>query len=155
MTFFPRSFSFQGLVIPPEVATERASAKRPQVVQNFIAAPPDWLGIQAPTVVERIPGLDAGETAAISLARELQADRVIIDEAAGRKAAVNRRLRVIGTIGVLIAAAERGLVALDQAFENIKQTDFWVSPEFLDGQLAAFRARAAAPEKTRSEGDSS
>lgn len=136
---------FQQLAIPPEVAGELASGRRTRVVQNFIASPPNWLEIRAPALLERIPGLDAGETAAISLARELRADRVIIDEAAARKAAADRRLHVIGTIGVLIAGAERGLLVLDQAFEAVKQTDFWVSPKFLDEQLAAFRARTSIP----------
>lgn len=136
---------FQRLVIPVEVAFELASAKRPQAVQDLIATPLDWLEFQTVTTTERTAGLDAGEAAAIELADELRADRVILDEAAGRKAAGKRNLKVIGTIGVLIAAAERGLIDLGQEFEKVKQTDFWVSPKFLDEQLAAFRARAPGP----------
>ena len=37
--------------------------------------------------------------------------------------------------------AERGLVELDQAFAKMKQTDFWVSPTFLDERLARFLER--------------
>lgn len=127
------------VIIPPEVAAELASPKRPRAVQAFIAMPSAWLEIRTPSVVERIPGLDVGECAAISLARELQADRVIIDEAVGRRAAVERNVPVIGTIGVLVAAAQRDLIDLEHAFNKVKQTDFWVSHKFLDEQLARFR----------------
>ena len=98
---------FQQIVIPPEVACELAFPNWPQSVQDFIAAPPSWLEIRAATSVEPIPYLDAGEAAAISLAQELQADRLIIDEKRGRKAAAERHLPVIGTVGILEAAAAR------------------------------------------------
>lgn len=137
------------VIIPPEVANELASPKRPAAVQAFIATPPIWLEIRPPTVVEHIPGLDAGEVAAISLARELKADRVIMDEAMGRKAAADRNLQVIGTIGVLIAAAHREFIDLEQAFEKLKQTDFWVSHTFLDGRLAEFLAHRTTLEQDR------
>ena len=68
------------LVIPPEVAGELASPRRTKLVQTFIASPPSWLEQRAPSAVERIPDLDPGEAAAISLACELRADQVIIDE---------------------------------------------------------------------------
>src|SRR4051812_42723086 len=89
---------FTQIVVPPEVAAELASPKRPRAVQDFIAAPPSWLEVRAPASVEPIPGLHAGEAAAIALAQELRADRVIIDEKRGRRAATERHLRVIGTV---------------------------------------------------------
>ncbi len=48
---------------------------------------------------------------------------------------------MIGTIGILEAAADQGLLNLGDAFEKVKQTDFWVSPAFLDGRLALFLTR--------------
>ena len=53
---------------------------------------------------------DLGERAAIALAGALHADLLLIDEAAGRAEAKRRNLRVTGTLGVLRAGAERGLV---------------------------------------------
>lgn len=140
---------FQHVVIPLEVASELASRKRPQVVRDFIATPPPWLELKAPTTTagERIAGLHSGETAAIALAEELRADRVLIDEQQARKAAAERRLRVTGTIGVLEAAAERRLIDLEQAFDRLKQTDFWVTPKFLAERLIRFRERQLARER--------
>jgi len=44
------------------------------------------------------------------LAEEIEADAVLIDDLKGRKTAMLRELTVIGTIGVLLDAKERGLV---------------------------------------------
>jgi predicted nucleic acid-binding protein len=92
-----------------------------------------------------IPGLDAGETAAIALAEEVQAGRLIIDEYRGRKVATERGLRVVGTVGVLELAAEMGFIDLKGAFERVKQTDFWISHWLLDERLALFLGRRSAP----------
>lgn len=136
---------FREILIPPEVASELASTKRPTEVRAFIAAPPSWLHILAPSSPGSIPGLDAGETAAIALAAEVQAGRLLIDEYRGRKAATERGLRVVGTVGVLELAAEMGFIDLKQAFERVKQTDFWISHTLLDERLALFLARRPAP----------
>ena len=135
---------FTEVLIPPEVASELASSKRPADVREFIATPPAWLCIRAPWCPDAIPGLDAGETAAIALAEEVQAGRLIIDEYRGRKAATERGLRVVGTIGVLELAAEMGFIDLAEAFRRVKQTDFWISHTFLDERLALFSAQAGA-----------
>ena len=134
---------FHRVVIPPEVASELNSPNRPEAVRAFLANAPDWLEVRAASLAKLIPGLHAGESAAIALAQEIAADRIIIDERLGRQEASARRLQVIGTIGVLEAAAERDLLDLEKAFEQVKQTDFWISPHFLDERLALFRVRQA------------
>jgi predicted nucleic acid-binding protein len=136
---------FKEVFIPPAVASELASSRRPQEVRDFIATPPAWLHILAPSSTGTISGLGAGETAAILLAAEVQAGRLIIDEYRGRKAAKDRGLRVVGTIGVLELAAEIGLIDLKGAFERVKQTDFWISHKLLDERLALFLQRKRAP----------
>jgi predicted nucleic acid-binding protein len=126
---------FGHVIVPPEIAQELAQANRPQPVRDLVAARPAWLVERAPVSVEPIPGLHPGELAAISLARELNADLLLIDEVRGRQAAADRNLRVAGTVGILELAADRALVDLNSAFERIKQTDFWISPKLLDERL--------------------
>ncbi|MDA0838258.1 MAG: DUF3368 domain-containing protein [Planctomycetota bacterium] len=70
--------------------------------------------IQAPRDRKRVESflesLDAGEAEALALAEEIKASAVLIDEAAGRASAVQNGLPVIGTLGILLRAKERGLI---------------------------------------------
>lgn len=129
---------FGQVIIPPEVSAELHHPKRPQAVRDFIAARPAWLLERAPAAIEPIPGLHAGELAAISLARELKADLLLIDEVCGRKAAVDRHIPITGTIGVLELAADRGMLDLQDAFARVKKTDFWITHELLDERLRLY-----------------
>lgn len=132
---------FGQVVIPPQVAEELARPARPASVRSLIATPPVWLVQRSPLSVEPIPNLHPGELAAISLARELKADLLLIDETRGRQAAAARHIPFAGTIGVLELAAERDLLDLASAFATLKTTDFWVSDRLLDERLDAFKKR--------------
>ncbi|BAZ79967.1 DUF3368 domain-containing protein [Sphaerospermopsis kisseleviana CS-549] len=55
--------------------------------------------------------LDLGESEAIALAEEIGASQLLIDEKAARKFAIARKLPLIGTVGVLLLAKRRGLLA--------------------------------------------
>jgi predicted nucleic acid-binding protein len=127
---------FEIVAIPTEVANELSRSRTPQRVKEFIASPPSWLIIREPIRIEPIAKLDAGEQAAISLASELRADFLLIDEQAGRRAATERKLPVVGTIGILERAAERGLLDLKETFALLKSTSFFVS-DVLIGQVLA------------------
>jgi predicted nucleic acid-binding protein len=56
--------------------------------------------------------LDLGEAATLSLAQQLSADRVLIDERKARRVAQYMyKLPVVGTAGILLAAKRRGRLA--------------------------------------------
>jgi len=129
---------FATVIIPPQIAAEFSDRKRPQAVRDFMAGSPGWLKIQAPALIETIPEIHEGEQAAISLAIELKADLLLIDEMDGRTAALARNLAITGTIGILERAADRGLLDLGDAFARIKKTDFWISERLLDSELDRF-----------------
>lgn len=62
------------------------------------------------SVLKRVTGLDQGESEAIILSDEIQADILLMDEAKGRTVSNEMGIKVMGTIGILMAAyAEREL----------------------------------------------
>jgi hypothetical protein len=63
----------------------------------------------APAVVRA--GLGPEESEAISLAYELRADRVILDDLPARVLAQRLSIPLIGTLGILLAAKRRGFIA--------------------------------------------
>jgi len=126
---------FGEVIIPAQVATELSRPARPTAVRTFISNCPAWLHIRTPTRAEQIPLLQEGETAAINLAAELKADLLLIDEVQGRRAAKERSIPLTGTIGVLELAATARLLDLQEAFERVKKTDFWISHRLLDERL--------------------
>ena len=54
--------------------------------------------------------IDRGETETVVLAEELNVDAVLIDDLKARKIAKFRGLNVIGTVGVLLNAKDKGLI---------------------------------------------
>jgi uncharacterized protein len=57
------------------------------------------------------PGLGPGERAAISLAAEVKASTIILDDEPARKIAAQLKIPIIGTAGVLVLAKDRKLIA--------------------------------------------
>jgi len=120
-------------LIPESVRTELSATETPQLVRNWAANLPEW--IEVSTVVghydESLSRLHPGERDAISLALEVRAKAVLMDERHGRQEAKKRGLRVIGTLGVLTAAHELGMIDLIAALDSLRQTSFHISPKLL------------------------
>jgi predicted nucleic acid-binding protein len=68
--------------------------------------------------------LHRGEIDAIALAEEWRAVLLLMDDAMGVRFALERGLTVAGTRGVLVEAAQNGLVKIEQAVAKLKNTDF-------------------------------
>ncbi len=126
---------FGRVLIPPEVRAELLDARTPEDVRAFFDRPPEWLEVRAAEHVASIPPLDRGEEAAIALAIEARADALLIDEKDGRRAATQRGVAIVGTLGVLEQAAARGLIDLPKAFASLARTDFRVDPRLMKDAL--------------------
>ena len=120
---------FRQIVIPQIVHQELSDTKAPEVVQSWLASPPDWLKIQSSNqnlepIVEL---LDPGESAAILLAQEINADLLLLDDMKARQIARSRSLNVTGTLGILDQAATLQLIELPGVIERLQSTSFWAS----------------------------
>lgn len=67
------------------------------------------------SVLKRATGLDQGESEAIVLTDELQADVLLMDELKGRNVSTEMGIKVMGTIGVLMAAYDEQELTSDEA----------------------------------------
>src|SRR6478672_9204792 len=75
------------VVVPPEVLDELRNASGPAVVRAWAATLPAWMQVQSALSIDATLPLGDGERAAIALAQELKADRLLIDERDGREIA--------------------------------------------------------------------
>ena len=76
--------------------------------------------------------VDPGEASAIALALEKKDCLLIIDDNKGRREAKQLGLNFTGTLGVLIAAKNKGHIkSLKNLIDDIKKTDFRISDSLL------------------------
>jgi len=122
---------FGELGIPSAVRHELASPDAPRRVRAWIEGPPSWLHIRQapPTDDAALATLHPGEREAIVLAEAEQADLLLLDEGAARTVASERKLPIMGTLGILVEASTRGLVELPDAVSRLQQTTFRASPK--------------------------
>jgi predicted nucleic acid-binding protein len=129
------------VMIPQAVFRELQDEGTPEKVKEWVTSHPEWLEVRmvSAPLDPVLAFLDVGEREAISLASELQADALIIDEPDGREAAQRQGLRVIGTLRVLYDVAEAGLCELEQAYDRLQQMTFRAHPRlfraFLDAHI--------------------
>lgn len=120
------------VLIPISVLDELRAPETPKAVSTWAATLPDWVELSvAPPADADLSRLHAGERDAIALALSVNAGAVLMDERHGRQEAETRGLKVIGTLGALAAAHERGLVDLVSAIDSLRQTTFHISPKLL------------------------
>ena len=80
--------------------------------------------------------LDLGEAETIVLARELQADWVLMDERKGRRKLTQLGIKKVGTVGILLQAKQQGLISnLQHEVEELRQRGFSISQAVIDAVL--------------------
>ncbi len=101
---------------------------------------PGWITVQTLTqpvasLVLRA-SLGAGESEAISLAIEVNARLLLLDDLAARRLALGLRLPIVGTLGLLLAAKRKGLLAaVKPCLDQLLGQEFRVSTELYDRVL--------------------
>jgi predicted nucleic acid-binding protein len=117
-----------------ELYNELCHPTAPPLLREWACQPPAWLEVASvnPIDDETFRALGAGERAAITLALSMHANLILIDERKGTKAALNKGLDVVGTLGILRLAAQRGLIDLAACFARLKRTNFRYRQDIID-----------------------
>jgi hypothetical protein len=84
--------------------------------------------------------LGAGESEALALALEAEADLVLLDDKAARRVATQLRLTVVGTLGLMLKAKEVGLIpSIRPKLEALRSLPFHISPHLQEDILTQAR----------------
>jgi len=129
-----------GVLVPHAVLMEMQHPEAPAEVRAWASAAPAWLeAMQVRQLDASLAAeLGVGEREAISLALEVHADVLLIDERAGRREAEVRHLEVAGTLAVLLQASLRGYFDLAEAMAQLRQYGFRASPSIEAVMLAKY-----------------
>ena len=129
------------VAIPEAVKAElQAGADRGITVPN--PAEHAWLRVvplQSSQLLPLVTDLGAGESEMIGLALEHPGSRLILDDQLGRRIAHLNRLRVTGTLGVILKAKTVGLIpSVTPVIQRLRKAGLWVGEEL----AASVRAQA-------------
>lgn len=111
------------VIVPPAVAAELlAGVSIHPEIDRVLHVP--WLEIrtlQNPPQPSEFPrNIDVGEAEAIRLAEEMDAEYLLIDDAAGRRLARSKNIPIIGLLGVLSEARDAELIpSLRPVYEKL------------------------------------
>ncbi len=114
-----------------------ARPDRPDAVVILAAVKAGWLQVKPDISVSHDWDLDPGEASAIAAALATQA-RILIDDRAGRRVAVDLGLRVIGALGVLMRAKRLGIVVkVRPLVEQLVASGYFLSGNIIEAALAS------------------
>lgn len=143
---------FQALEIPAAVEEECVlrGGSRPGAPALRQAIDDGWIRVSrtpraSAGLTKRFPNLGRGEAAAIALARARSADAVLMDDSLARHVAKIEGLRVVGSLGVLALAHERGVLksreSVEQALRQLLHGGLWTGADLVQDFWDAFGGR--------------
>ena len=108
---------FGRVMIPKGVYDELTTGNHPAALRVRELSWLDVVTVNNRLVVkelQQVGNLDLGESEAIALAEEMNADRLLIDEKAARRVATARKIPIVPMMGILLLAKRQG------ELENVK-----------------------------------
>ncbi len=99
---------FSEIKVPQAVFDEVVNQDKPlaQTLKNYLANKVSF--IDPSQLMQQNLGI--GEREAITLYKQLYADLLLIDDAKAKRIAINNDIKVIGSLGVLLLAKQKGLI---------------------------------------------
>lgn len=110
----------------------------PQVREEFNENLPDWIKVieskDKSLMLSLSISLDKGEASSITLCMEQKDDTLlIIDERKGRKVAMDLGIKIMGTLGIILKAKEKGKInSLIEIIAKLEKSDFRLSKQLKD-----------------------
>lgn len=132
---------FDSVLLPPAVWHELQHPHAPVSVRTWSRDLPPWMTVRAPSSLDAALEVDEGEREAICLAREVGAAAILMDDRKGRLVAARCGLRVTGTLGLLEAAAARGLTDFAEVMNRLARTRVRLDPDLVRAALSRAAGR--------------
>ena len=124
---------YSQVIIPNAVYQEIENGKHKEYYKDLTKI--DWLIIQKikdDNSRDYFVDLDDGEAEVLILAKELNADLVILDEILGRRYAKVLDYKLTGTLGVLLKAKEKGIIkSLKVLLTELTEKGTWLNPKLI------------------------
>lgn len=121
------------VTIPNAVFQEIENGKEKQYYQDLSLL--SWIEIADIKNLESrvyFTDLDDGEAEVLILAKEQNADLVIMDEIIGRRFAKQLEFNLTGTIGILLKAKEKGLInSVTKLLTELTEKGTWLNPKLI------------------------
>lgn len=127
---------FGTVIIPEAVWRELSALEHAGGKQALMAAKEaGWIGVETAenrALVQSLAmDLDGGESEALALAISTGADILIIDDSAGRRAAMHHGVTVTGALGIVLRAKKQGHIAsMAEVMDRlVSEAGFFISPK--------------------------
>ncbi len=121
------------IIVPKAVYLEIEDGKEKPYYHDLTQI--DWIEIIEignPVSRDYFLDLDEGEAEVLILAKELNADLVIMDEIIGRRYSKQLGFNLTGTIGILLKAKEKGLIeSMKDLLTELTKKGTWLSQKLI------------------------
>jgi len=124
---------YEKVIVPKAVYLEIENGKEKPYYQDLSQI--DWIEIQEiinPDSRAYFLDLDDGEAEVLILAKEINADLVIMDEIMGRRYSKQLGFNLTGTIGILLKSKEKGFIeSIKGLLTELIKKGTWISPKLI------------------------
>jgi predicted nucleic acid-binding protein len=123
---------FSEVIVPQAVYEEVIKPEKPEAIPLQKYLKDKVVEVDMSHFVYLDAFADAGENEAMLLYKQKSADKLLIDDKRGRKVAKINEINTIGSLGVLLAAKQKGLIQeIKPYIDKIKESRIFLSPSLI------------------------
>lgn len=123
---------FSNVVVPETVYHEATTANKEEAyrLEKYLQGKVRKVDMQNYVFLDGF--VDAGETEAMVLYKQISADKLLIDDKRGRNVAKLNQISTIGSLGVLLIAKQKGLIKEVAPFlETLEKSELYLSKQLI------------------------